>query len=784
MPQESGEVSTEPAPPVTSARPPVTHDGAPTGVAPAWAGCLSGPVEKPGKEASRMTAAKARILIVEDEGSGAAELREWLKALGYPVCGSVACGRRAIAAAAQARPDLALVDLGLAGAATAPEVAAQLGSRCDVPVVYLVDGTDGAEGTEGDAWQRAAAGNPYGCLVRPFGMRQLHLTIETAVASHARERAQRATAIRLQRDVDRLQDLTSLMKTVLDSMSEGVAALDENGVLLFHNPSALLLGRDGAPDRSVDTWLQEHDVLQPDCKTPVAADGNPLLLALTGTATDDVELFVRDKRERQGVHLSVSGRPLRGDAGVAKGAVIVFRDITELKRAAAELERTMAELRYQSEVMETTFRSISDGIVVANAAGEFLYVNPAAEQIVGLGATEGPQDEWDKTYGTYHPDRETPMATEDLPLIRAIRGGESVDDEDVFIRNRHRPDGVYIRVSARPLLDKIGGIRGGVIIFRDVTERVHAEEALAQAFAEGRWEIVDTILHNIGNAITSVTTGIETVRRSLENDRVGRRLSALADAIGRHRDDWIDYLRNDAQGRQVRPFIVALAQGFATHQEELIGTVDRVRDRANHIADIVRTQKVLGSAAMDRKDVNLHETLAGAVRVLHDSLVKRHIRTSIDCKRAPREIRTRESQFHQMLVNLIKNAIEAIDDLAAAQGSARAPRIRIKSYADGKFLVVEVTDNGIGIRTRDTRVLFAPGYTTKRSGSGLGLHSAANFVIAAGGRIQPVAKGAGRGTTMRVLLPLSSVSSPSQAGTAPVAESAAESATGPGEGAP
>ena len=260
-----------------------------------------------------MTAAKARILIVEDEGSGAAELRAWLQTLGYPVCGPVAGGLRAIAEAAQARPDLALVDLGLAGEFTGPELAEQLGSRCDVPVVYLVDGSDGADG---DRWQRAAAGNPYGCLVRPFGMRQLHLTIETAVASHARERAQRATEIRLQRDVDRLQDLNSLMKTVLDSMSEGVAAVDRNGVLLYHNPGALLLGGDGAPDRSVDTWLQEHDVLQADCKTPVAADGNPLLLALTGTATDDVELFVRDKRERQGVHLSVSGRPLRGDAGV------------------------------------------------------------------------------------------------------------------------------------------------------------------------------------------------------------------------------------------------------------------------------------------------------------------------------------------------------------------------------------------------------------------------------------------------------------------------------------
>ena len=165
---------------------------------------------------------------------------------------------------------------------------------------------------------------------------------------------------------------------------------------------------------------------------------------------------------------------------------------------------------------------------------------------------------------------------------------------------------------------------------------------------------------------------------------------------------------------------------------------------------------------MDRKDVDLHDTLASALRVLRESLSKRGIRTGIDCEGAPHEIRIRESQFHQMLVNLIKNAIEAIDDLAAAHGLDREPQVRITARTEGKFLVVDVSDNGIGIRTRDPKVLFAPGYTTKPSGSGLGLHSAANFVIASGGRIEPLSQGPGKGTTMRVMLPLSSVVPPVQ----------------------
>ena len=569
-----------------------------------------------------------RILIVDGDECGAAHLEECLKSRGYTVCAAVSSGRRALERAGAARPDLALVDLGLEGELTGPETGERIGSRFGVPVVYLTDEADG------ELLQRGRATDPFGYVLRPFEEGQLHLNIQAAVSRHERER------------------------------SHGEA---------------------------------------------------------------------RAKLTRQ-------------------------------KQAEAELAETMAELRNQNELIDTAFRSISDGIVVANAKGEFLYVNPGAEQIVGMGATDAPQGEWAEKYGTYHPDRETPMKTEDLPLIRAIYRGESTDEEDVFIRNAKKPNGVYIRVSARPLLDKVGGIRGGVIIFRDVTERLRAEEALARAFAQGRLEIVETILHNIGNAINSVTTGIETVRRTLMNDPVGRRLFALAAAVREHREDWLDYIANDPQGRKVMPFIVELAQGSSRRSEELMRTVDRVRDRANHIADIVRTQKALAGPGMDRKDVDLHEALAGAVRVLRDSLNKRGIQVAIDCDDAPREIRIQESQFHQMLVNLIKNSFEAIDELAAAQGLDDTPLIQIRASAGEEFLDLEVADNGIGIGNKDTRELFSPGYTTKQSGSGLGLHSAANFVIALGGRIQPLSEGTGKGTTMRVTLPLSSVAPHATAG--------------------
>ena len=551
-----------------------------------------------------------RILIVDGDASSAAHLEAALTSLGYGLYATVGCGLRAVERAEADRPDLALVDLGLGGELTGPETGERLGRRLDVPVVYLTDqaGPEAVERSRG-----------FGCVLRPFDPRQLHLNIRTALAAHDRERGHGETDTR--------------------------------------------------------------------------------------------------------------------------------------QEAASELEKTLAELGGQSELMRTTFRSISDGIIVADETGRLLHVNPAAEQIIGDLGDGSPQG-WAETSGLYRPDRETPVRAEELPLMRAIHLGESTDEEDLFIRHPKRPEGVHVRVSARPLLDGAGGVRGGVSVFRDVTQRVLAEEALAQAFAQGRLEVVETILHNIGNAINSVTTGIETVRQRLLNDRVGRRLFALAAAVREHEEDWIAYVRDDPQGRKVRPFILELSQGFSSQSEDLIRTVGRVRDRANHIADIVRTQKAAGSPGRDRKDVDLREAISGALRVLRDSLDKRGIDTRIDCRNAPREIRIQESQFHQMLVNLVKNSIEAIDELEVARGLEASPSIRIRASVDDPFLKVEVTDNGIGIRESETEELFAPGYTTKRQGSGLGLHSAANFVIASGGQIQAVSGGTGRGATMRVTLPL------------------------------
>ena len=124
--------------------------------------------------------AAPRIVLVDADGTDSARLGDCVQDLGYVVCG-VAPYERAVQAAEDTGADLALIELRRAGSREALETAARIGSRLDLPIVYLID-----EGG-GDLPKRAAASNPYGSVLPPFAPGQLGMTIDTALLRHARE---------------------------------------------------------------------------------------------------------------------------------------------------------------------------------------------------------------------------------------------------------------------------------------------------------------------------------------------------------------------------------------------------------------------------------------------------------------------------------------------------------------------------------------------------------------------------------------------------------------------
>ncbi len=617
----------------------------------------------------------------------------------------------------------------------------------DLPIRRALDGsaTDGRRLFVRD--RQSGAGTHLSISTRPI--RDPEGRLEGSVLVFRDVTAEKRTEARLEETDTRLQNQVDLMETVFDSMAEGVVVVGADRSVVVFNPSARRIL--GVPDVVPDfrDWNRDDYLYHADTVTPLAREEYPLVAALRGESTNEMDLYLPGPD----VYMSFHATPLRDELGRLRGAVAVFRDSTPLKKAEQSLQQAVTDLQQQNRFRETVFQSISDGVVATDRDGTLTLVNRSAEALLGRPLARG-DDAASVFDGAFFRDKATPVPRDETPLCRALRG-ESTTSMEMFLRAAPDSEGLHISASAGPMRDADGGLTGAVVTFRDVTQRVHAREALLQAFAHGRTEIIDTVLHNIGNAINSVAVGADTLVEQLGDDEVLCRFCALADSVAEHEGDWIDWLRSDPQGRQVRPFLLALVADLQRRNESLNGTARRVADRVRHIVDIIRNQESFTTARVWRKTIDLREAIADAVKTLRDSLDRRAIAVEVDCARAPSQILVQESQFHQMLVNLVKNAMEAIDALASTgRELVPGPRIRIAAWSEADHVALDVTDNGIGVAPESMREIFTAGYTTKASGTGLGLHSAANFVVGSGGTIEPLSEGVGRGTTMRVRLRL------------------------------
>lgn len=123
-----------------------------------------------------------RIYIVEDEALIAMDLSDRLRSLGYEVCGKAARGDRAIEEVPKLVPDLVLMDIQLGESMSGIETAAQIRGKVDVPVVFLSAFSDDA------LVQDAISAGAFGYLVKPFEERELHATLQAALAKHRTER--------------------------------------------------------------------------------------------------------------------------------------------------------------------------------------------------------------------------------------------------------------------------------------------------------------------------------------------------------------------------------------------------------------------------------------------------------------------------------------------------------------------------------------------------------------------------------------------------------------------
>src|SRR5512137_1651976 len=233
------------------------------------------------------------------------------------------------------------------------------------------------------------------------------------------------------------------LAAILDSIIEGLIAVDTAGrIVLFNEAAGAILGR------------SVKDVM-----------GLPVLQVVPNSRLPDVLRTGQDElNQRQAVGpttIITSRMVVRGRGGEVEGAVAIFRDIGEVQALAAEV-RTLQELR---ELSEAIIRCSQEAIAVSDENGNYLVVNPAYSQLLGLSEEQ-----------VLH-----------RPVTVDIRQGESVILR--VLRTRKAVKGARLKVgplqkevlvNAAPLL--VGGVlRGSVGVIHDVSEMQRLSEELASA---------------------------------------------------------------------------------------------------------------------------------------------------------------------------------------------------------------------------------------------------------------------------------------------------------------
>lgn len=173
-----------------------------------------------------------------------------------------------------------------------------------------------------------------------------------------------------------------------------------------------------------------------------------------------------------------------GDVGVNRGLTTadVAAELAACKARSAELE---AELRQQPDEevrrrvvqLSSIVDSLGEGVAVTDAEGRLTVLNAEARRILPVDLLGTRPHDWARLAGILRGDGVTPFPAEELPLARALRG-EWVDNVELCMRPDPGKEGVWIVVTARPLVDEHGDPQGGVALFRDVTQARKVEHSL------------------------------------------------------------------------------------------------------------------------------------------------------------------------------------------------------------------------------------------------------------------------------------------------------------------
>ena len=276
------------------------------------------------------------------------------------------------------------------------------------------------------------------------------------------------------------------------------------------------------------------------------------------------------------------------------------------------------------------------------------------------------------------------------------------------------------------------------------------KKMLDVAHQAGMAEIASEVLHNVGNVVNSAGVSAELLEQRLHHSKI-EGLERAACLVQEQRPRLAEFFAQDPRGPKVIEYLGQLAQVLRDERQANLADVQRMRETIRHIRDVVALQQSYAGHGDFQQLVGVTELLEDVVRMNNKEIIANDIVVERHYEPVP-EIELNKNKLLQVLVNLVKNAVQALRD----HPSDDRRLILAVRRSSPQELLIEIRDTGVGIDVSHQTKIFNHGFTTKPDGHGFGLHFSANAVKEMGGTILVESEGLGRGAKFRVSVPVES----------------------------